>query len=59
MRTGYGLASIKCPRCRLSWPEHSCFWAGNGGIYLVVPGVLISTLAAVYNAWVLLVEIKR
>lgn len=34
----------------LDWPH---------AIYLIVPGVLISILAAVYSAWVLLVEIQR
>jgi hypothetical protein len=33
--------------------------AAGGGLYWVVAGVLVATLAAVVNAWVLLVEIMR
>jgi len=32
---------------------------GDGGLYWVIPGVVFSFLVAFYNAWVLLIEIKR
>jgi len=32
---------------------------GDGGLYWVIPGVVFSFLVAFYNAWVLVVEIKR
>jgi hypothetical protein len=35
-------------------------WRGDGaGIYLLVPGILLSFLATGANAWVLLIEINR
>jgi hypothetical protein len=35
-------------------------WRGDGtGFYLLVPGILLSFLAACANAWILLIEINR
>ena len=31
----------------------------GGGLYWIIPGTLIAFIAAVYNAWILLVEIVR
>jgi hypothetical protein len=32
---------------------------GAGGIYALVPAVILSYLAAILDAWVLLIEINR
>lgn len=37
----------------------SLFTGSGGGLYWTVPGVIASFLAAIYDAWVLLVEIHR
>jgi hypothetical protein len=34
-------------------------WVGPGGLYLLVAGTVFSILAALFEAWVLLVEINR
>jgi hypothetical protein len=34
-------------------------WVGPGGLYWLVAGTLFSILAALADAWVLLVEINR
>ena len=35
------------------------FWVGAGGLYWLVAGTVFSILAALFDAWVLLVEINR
>jgi hypothetical protein len=34
-------------------------WVGPGGLYWLVAGTIFSILAALFEAWVLLVEINR
>jgi hypothetical protein len=34
-------------------------WAGLGGLYWLMAGTIFSILAALFEAWVLLVEINR
>ncbi|HEV3281796.1 MAG TPA: hypothetical protein VG032_09355 [Acidimicrobiales bacterium] len=34
-------------------------WQNGGGLYWLVPGVVVTTAAGIANAWVLLVEILR
>jgi len=35
------------------------FWVGTGGLYWLMAGTVFSILAALFEAWVLLVEINR
>jgi hypothetical protein len=35
------------------------FWVGQGGLYWLVAGTVLSIVGALADAWVLLVEINR
>ena len=48
------LATVPCTLAGLSLIAH---W--GGGLYWLVPTALLGIVGAVYNAWILLVEIVR
>jgi hypothetical protein len=52
--TSTALATVPCTLAGLSPTLH---W--GGGLYWLVPTALLGIAGAVYNAWVLLVEIVR
>jgi hypothetical protein len=52
--TSTALATVPCTLAGLSLTLH---W--GGGLYWLVPTALLGIVGAVYNAWVLLVEIVR
>jgi hypothetical protein len=52
--TSTALATVPCTLAGLSLTAH---W--GGGLYWLVPTALLGIAGAVYNAWVLLVEIVR
>ena len=51
---GTAAATVPCTVARFSLALH-----GGGGFYWLAPAALLGTVGAVYNAWVLLVEIVR
>jgi hypothetical protein len=51
---GTAAATVPCTVAGFSLALHS-----GGGFYWLAPAALLGTVGAVYNAWVLLVEIVR